>query len=68
MGSGNLSKHQDQGDQHGAGRQRIRQKRNRDVSAAESFPHDARPDDGGEQKHRSNRLRDEFALQCNASL
>ena len=47
---------QDQHRQHGAGRNRVAQERQRIVPACELGRHDARPDHGGQEKRRAQPL------------
>ena len=54
---------QDQHHQDGAGRQRVAEQRERDVSAREPLRHDAGADDGREQEGRAERLGGEASRQ-----
>ena len=47
---------QDQRHQHGAGREGVREERDRDVPAREPLTHDARADDAREQQRRPDGL------------
>jgi hypothetical protein len=57
---------EDERNQHRAGRQRIGQKRDCDVSPGQAFAHDARPDNGGQQKCSTDRLRSDAPCLCHA--
>ena len=58
---------QDQHHQDRAGRQRVAQQRERDVTARELLRHDAGADHGREQERGAERLRSERAAQATAS-
>jgi hypothetical protein len=52
----NWPKRQDQCDQGCAGSDRVRQKGNGDISTGQTFAHDARPDNGGQEESSAEGL------------
>ena len=61
------TEYQDQHHQHRAGRQRVAQQRQRDVTARELLRHDAGADHGGEQERRAEPLGGERVARAAAS-
>src|SRR5262245_20890080 len=61
VSAGYRPERQDEGDERSAGGDGVREKRDRHVPAGEPLPHDARADDGGEEKRRSQRFSDELS-------
>jgi len=61
VGTRDRSERENEGDEGGSRRNRIRKQCNGDVAAGQSFAHDARADDGGEEKRRADEFRDRRA-------
>ena len=67
MRAGQRPEDQDQHDQNRAGRQRVAQERQRDVTAGKLLRHDAGADHGGEQERRAERFGDSARAAATAS-
>jgi hypothetical protein len=65
--AGHRPEGQDQGHQPGAGRDGVRQERDRHVAAGEALSHDAGSDDGGEEEGRPERLGRGLLAEINGS-
>src|SRR5215469_11808830 len=66
MRPGNRPKGQVERYKHRAGCKRVGEKRNSHVAPGQTFPHDARADNSGEQKRRADRFRSDASSRCHA--